>query len=618
MRYIGNKAKLLEEIDELLIKKELKKEGLIFCDIFSGTATVGDYYNGFYKIIANDILDFSYEFSKGVLLGSKANFKKLGFNPFEYFEKSDSNNYTKGFCYNTFSPNAGRQYFSDENAKYIDFIRDTIDEWYNNEKITSEEKSYLIMCLLESISKISNVAGVYSAYLKIWDSRAVKKMNYIPIEVKKTKYKNNVYCSNANELIHNISGDILYLDPPYTPTQYNSQYHVLETIVRNDNPNVHGVGAHRDNDRMSKWCKKGEVEFEFESLIKNAKFKHIVFSYSDKGIMSPKFIEAVLKRYGKAETYVFKKIDFVKYKSTRAVNKEIKDNTQNSKHYEYLFYVEKKDEPKYVSPLNYIGGKYDALDLILNNVPETYKNCYDLFGGGSTVSLNLKAPKIVYNEINKFVVEVLEYFSKNKPTEVYKELQKFIKKFGLEKGNKEAYYELRANYNSTKNPILFYLLVCYGFEHQIRFNSKHEFNNPCGNSSFNDEMYEKLISFYLICQEKNIVFNCGSFEEYKKDIKKGDFVYLDPPYLGNDGVYQDGKRGFEGWSAEHEEKMYSFMEYIDSIGAYFMLSNYSEHTKCNNIKLNNWIEQKNFKIIEDSKITKRNRTNRKEIIVINY
>ena len=618
MRYIGNKAKLLDEIDKLLQRKKLKIEGLTFCDIFSGTATVSNYYNGFYNIIANDFLDFSYEFSKGILLGYKAKFKKLGFDPFEYFESAKYDDYIEGFCYNTFSPNGGRQYFSDENAKYIDFIRDTIDNWYKKKKITKDEKSYLIMCLLEAISKVSNVAGVYSACLKIWDSRALKKMKFEPIEVKETKYKNEIYCKDANELINKISGDILYLDPPYTPTQYNSQYHVLETIVRNDKPKTHGVGAHRDNDRISKWCKKGDVEVEFEKIIKNAKFKYILFSYSDKGLMSPKFIESVLKRYGKPETYVFKKIDFVKYKSTRSVKKEIKDKTKNKNHYEYLFFIEKNDKPKYISPLNYIGGKFNTLDLILNNLPEKYNNCYDLFGGGATVGINLQAKNIVYNDINKFVAELLGYLAKNYPSDTYRNIQKYIKKYKLEKGNKEAYYKLREDYNKYKNPLLLYLLICFGFEHQIRFNSNFEFNNPCGNSGFNDEMYEKLISFYLICNEKKIKFKCGSFEKYKNKIKEGDFVYLDPPYLGNDGVYQDGKRGFEGWTNTHEKKLYSFMEYINSIGAFFMLSNYKEHTKSINKNLEQFVKENKYEVIEDSKLTKRNRTNRKEIIVVNY
>ncbi len=618
MRYIGNKAKLLDEIDELLEKKGLKTKGLIFCDIFSGTSTVGGHYNGFYKIIANDILDFSYEYSKGILLGHKAKFKDLGFDPFEYFEKCDYSGYLDGFCYNTFSPNGGRQYFSDDNAKYIDFIRNTIEEWEKSKKISPEEKSYLLMCLLESISKISNVAGVYSAYLKKWDPRAVKKMNFTPIEVSKTKYENEIYCEDANNLIKHIKGDILYLDPPYTPTQYNSQYHVLETIVRNDNPETHGVGAHRNNDRLSNWCKKGEVEVEFAKIIKNANFKYIVFSYSDKGIMSPKFIEAVMKRYGKPETFVLKKINFVKYKSTRAVNREIKDNTKDKNHYEYLFFIEKNDCPKYISPLNYIGGKFNALDLILQNLPHNYNNCYDLFGGGSTVGINIQAPKIIYNDVNKYVVELLKYLSSTNPIETYQNIQKYIKLFRLKKGNKEAYCKLRESYNKNKSSLLLYLLICFGFEHQVRFNSKLEFNNPCGNSGFNDEMYEKLISFYLVCNEKNIKFNCGSFEKYKRYINKGDFVYLDPPYLGNDGVYQDGKRGFEGWTEEHEEKLYLFMEHIHKKGAYFMLSNYSEHTKSSNKKLEAWIEKNKFKVIKDSKTTKRNRTDRSEIIVINY
>lgn len=563
MRYIGNKAKLLDEINNLLVEKNIKKENMTFCDIFSGTATVGDYFNGFYKIIANDFLDFSYQISKGILLGYKATFKKLGFDPFEYFKKSNYKNYTKGFCYNTFSPNGGRQYFSDDNAKYIDFIRDTIDKWYNENKIDDVEKAYLITCLMEAISKISNVAGVYSAYLKIWDPRATKKMKFERVNVKNTKYKNEVYCMDSNELIKKISGDILYLDPPYTPTQYNSQYHVLETISRNDFPKTHGVGAHRENDRISKWCKKGEVEVEFEKIIKNANFKYIILSYSDKGIMSPKFIESVMKRYGKKDSYTMEKIDFVKYKSSRAVNKEIKENSKNKKHFEYLFFIEKKEETRYISPLNYIGGKYETLDLIMNNLPSKMKNAYDLFGGGATVAINLNANKIVYNEINNFVVELLKYLSENYPSDTYNKIQKLIQKFKLEKGKKENYYSLRKEYNENKDPIKLYLLICYGFEHQIRFNSKLDFNNPCGNSGFNDEMFEKIISFYLICNDKKIKFNCGSFEEYKKVIKKDDFVYLDPPYLGNDGVYQDGKRGFDGWTETHEEKLYSFMEYLN-------------------------------------------------------
>lgn len=618
MRYIGNKAKLLEEIDKMLIKKGIKVQGLTFCDAFSGTATVGNYFNGFYKIVANDLLDLSYQISSGMLLYDNSNFKGLGFDVFKYFNEYDTEEYTSGFCYNNFSPNGGCQYFSDKNAKKIDFIRDSIDKWFNEKKITSVEKSYLIMCLLEAVSKVSNVAGVYSAYLKIWDPRAVKDIEFLPIEVKPTTYKNEVFCSDAIDLVNKTSGDILYLDPPYTPTQYNSQYHVLETIARNDNPKTHGVGKHRDNDRMSNWCKKGFVEFEFERIIKECKYKHIVFSYSDKGLMSSKFIEAVLKRYGKPETYEFKKINFVKYKSTRAVNKENKDGTKDDIHYEYLFYIEKKDNPLYISPLNYIGGKFDSLPLIQGNMDKNIDTFYDLFGGGSTVGLNINANKVVYNDLNCYVVNLLKYLANTHPTDIYKLITRYTKKYKLGKGEKEGYILLRNEYNKTKEDILLYLLICYGFEHQIRFNSKHEFNNPCGNSGFNDEMYEKLISFYLRCQDIDITFNCGSYADYINAINKEDFVYLDPPYLGNNGAYQDGKRGFNGWDEEQEDELHLFMETLNKNKCRFMLSNYTDHTSGNENPLKKWADINSFRLIESDKITKRNRQNRREIVIINY
>lgn len=626
MRYIGNKAKLLSILDKFIVEKGLTKKGMTFCDLFAGTCTVGDYFKNRFEIIANDNLYFSYAICNGKLkYDSKTFFKNLGFDPFEYFNNYNTDNYKEGFCYNNFAPEmSGRQYFSDENAKKIDFIRNTIDIWFDEKKINENEKYYLIGSLLESISKVSNVAGVYSAFLKIWDSRALKKMEYIPLETfGDAKYQNEVYKLDANDLIEKISGDILYLDPPYTPTQYISQYHVLETIAKNDNPETHGVGAHRDNgDQISMWCRKGHVHEEFERLIANAKFKHIIFSYSDAGIMSKEYIEKVMKRYAKDGTYTFKKIDFVKYKSTRAVNKEIKDNTKDKKHYEWLFYIEKTDTPLYISPLNYIGGKWDVLPFLMENMPKRVDNFYDLFGGGATVCINAKANKIVYNDINWMVRDLLEKICHQDFIRIYQYIEKTIKKYGLEKKNKETYVNFRNKYNSeelgSRNPLDLYLLICFGFEHQIRFNSRLEFNNPCGNSGYNEEMLEKLCSFSYITKQKNIVFKSMDYKSFEKDLEKGDFVYCDPPYLISCGAYNDGKRGFNGWDEKQEEELLQFLTRINEKGIKFMLSNMIDRNGKKNSQLNKWIKENNFKMIINDKLTRRNRQDRQEIIIINY
>ena len=626
MRYIGNKTKLLEILDDFLASKKLNKKGLVFCDLFSGTCTVGDYFKKQYEIIANDSLYLSYAISCGKLkYNSKTFFKNLGFDPFEYFNNVNTADYVTGFCYNTFAPEISkRQYFSDENAKKIDFIRNTIDEWFDKKLINENEKYYLIGCLLESVSKVSNVAGVYSAFLKIWDPRAVKPMEFIPIETQgEAKYKNEVYLSDANDLIKKISGDILYLDPPYTPTQYISQYHTLETIARNDCPEVHGVGAHRDNgNQISKWCKKARVHEEFERLISNAKFKHIILSYSDAGIMSKEFIEKVLKRHAKEGTYTFKKIDFVKYKSTRAVKKEIKENTKNKKHYEWLFYIEKKEKPHYISPLNYIGGKYDVLTMIQDNLPKNINTFFDLFGGGSTVGINVDAKKIIYNDINWVVRDLLQKIAQDDFLRTYDYIEKTIKKFGLEKGNKETYVNFREKYNcvekGSRNPLDLYLLICFGFEHQIRFNSKLEFNNPCGNSGYNQEMLEKLVSYSNRTKDINILFKSMHYKTLEKEIKKGDFVYCDPPYLTSCGAYNDGKRGFNGWDSEQEKELLEFLTSLDKKNIKFMLSNMMTRNEIENTDLIEWINKFNYKVIKSEKMTRRNRQDRQEIIIINY
>lgn len=101
MRYIGNKTKLLDILDNFISKKGLNKKGLVFCDLFSGTCTVGDYFKDRYSIIANDTLYMSYVISNGKLkYDSKTFFRNLGFDPFEYFNSESTDNYTSGFCYN--------------------------------------------------------------------------------------------------------------------------------------------------------------------------------------------------------------------------------------------------------------------------------------------------------------------------------------------------------------------------------------------------------------------------------------------------------------------------------------------------------------------------------------
>lgn len=625
MRYIGSKVKLIDEIHDTIEKAISLNTGTVFCDMFSGTGAVAESFKDRCNLIVNDNLYACFAVSKSKILNATGFFAKLGLDPFDFFNKADTDGYTSGFCYNNFAPAvSGRQYFSDENAKRIDFIRDTIDLWYSENKISSDEKDYLIGCLIESVSKVSNVAGVYSAFLHIWDPRAVKRLELLrPDNSTPAAGTNRFFLRDANSLIGEIEGDILYLDPPYTSTQYISQYHVLETIAKNDRPVTHGKGAHRDNgDQLSKWSKKGAVENEFVDLIAQARFRHIVVSYSDAGLMSKEFIEKTLKRFALPGTYRLKKIDFVKYKNTRAVKREERENLKDSKHFEWLFIIEKNPAPLFQSPLNYIGGKYDVVGFLKQHFPRGIRTFYDLFGGGATVSLNAEADRIVYNDNNWIVCGLLRYLAAHDSAALYKKITALIKKYGLSKSNKEAYVRLRNDYNAVsareRDPLLLYLLICYGFEHQIRFNANLEFNNPCGNSGFNDEMYEKLITFARRARQQNIQFRSEDYQAYLDELTPGDFVYCDPPYLSTCGVYTDGRRGFNGWDAAQQRGLMLFLEQLHGRNIRFMLSNYAEHAESDNNELILWAKKNGFTVICNDKITKRNRQNRRELIIVNY
>ncbi len=613
MRYIGNKTKILSEIDNLINKKGLNIKGLTFFDAFSGTASVACHYKERFKVIANDSLYFSYCITEAKLNSPKDMFSNLGFNPFIYFNEADAANFNGFFAQNFAPVLSERMYFSHENAQKIDFIRSSIDEWFLNGRINAKEKWYLIASLIESVSKVANVAGVYGAYLKTWDPRAIKKMEFLPIDILPyTENTSKVYNDDILNVIKEVTGDILYLDPPYTKNQYSVQYHLLETLARYDNPVLKGKTGARDmSEYSSDFSKDGKVQVAFENLVANANFKYIIMSYSSDGIMSKEYIESVLKRYGKPETFEFKKFNYRRYKNVKAQNK--------NDHCEYLFFIEKKEKVNYASPLNFIGGKHDLIDFIFSYMPQKIDTFYDLFAGGFNVGINTNANKIVYNDINFKVRELLEYITEVDMAEFYKYLHSTIVKYGLYKGNKEAYLKLRKKYNSTKinkrDCRELFLLIMYGFQQQIRFNGDYNYNNPVGQAGFNDKILEKLISFSRITKKKNVFYYSEDYERFLDSINKDDFVYIDPPYLITLGSYNDGKRGFNGWNEAEEKRLLDFLQKLNDKHIRFMMSNVLNHKGKTNTLLQAWIEQNGFKVIS---YNLKARGNREEVIIINY
>ena len=294
MRYIGNKTNLLKNINQV-IKDNCDGNEKVFCDLFSGTSSVARFFKNRFKIISNDILYFSYVIQKATIENNKVpSFKKIKNklnteNILDYLETTSIKNkkYNK-FIHDNYSPNdtCERMYLTSENAKRIDYIRNAIEKWKNQKLINESEYFYLLASLVEGVPYISNITGTYGAYLKDWDKRALNQFEMIRLNVIDNHEENECYREDANELIKKITGDILYIDPPYNSRQYLPNYHLLETIARYDKPNIKGKTGIRTYDKeKSNYCIKSKVYSELEELICNARFKHIIMSYNQEGIL---------------------------------------------------------------------------------------------------------------------------------------------------------------------------------------------------------------------------------------------------------------------------------------------------------------------------------------------
>lgn len=288
------------------------------------------------------------------------------------------------------------------------------------------------------------------------------------------------------------------------------------------------------------------------------------------------------------------------------------------------FFNDKTDFVK--SPLNYTGGKYKLLPNIFELAPSNINTFYDIFGGGFNVGINADSKKIIYNDMNCYLSEMFEYFKTEGFENVNTNIKNIITTYNLNQENVDGYNKLRKDYNNSPSPLCLFVLTCYSFNHQIRFNSKHEFNTPFGKdrSSYNDSIENNLSKFCYNLQKKDTEFYSKDFTEFmKNDYNTDDFIYCDPPYLITTGSYNDGKRGFKDWGIEEEKQLLKFLDLLNEKGIKFMLSNVFYHKGLSNDLLIEWSNKYNVHYVDkdykNSSYHGKN-TDKKtvEVIITNY
>lgn len=335
MNYIGSKYSLLGFLHETIQRVTGFKDGekYVFGDLFAGTGVVGSFFKELgCKVISNDIQYYSYSIVKHYIENDRTVRKDL----FDYFNSIPS---IEGFVYKNYcaGSGSGRNYFTDENGKKCDAIRTELERMHQAKEIDDHTYFFILGSLINSIDKYANTASVYGAFLKHIKRSAQKKFILEPLKIVEG-IEGKVYNENINDVIRHISGDVLYLDPPYNARQYCSNYHVLETIAKYDNPVLLGkTGLRSSEAQKSEFCSKRTVEKAFEDLIANADFKYIFLSYNNEGLMSLDTIKQIMSKYG---DYSFFTKSYKRFKADKNENRNIIANET----IEYLHCLKKNDK----------------------------------------------------------------------------------------------------------------------------------------------------------------------------------------------------------------------------------------------------------------------------------
>lgn len=349
MRYIGGKSNLLAEIGNMIASSAENVHTVI--DIFSGSGAVSSYLKEqHYHVIGNDILYFSYVLSRGTTgLNAPPAFDRLGIgDPVGYLNALDIRDTDIAvedcFVYQHYSPhgNVDRMYFQNANALKIDIIRITIENWKKDGLIDEDGYFYLLAALIAAVPYVSNIAGVYGAYLKHWDART-----YHPLLLKAPKIIESgraavFYNQNCDLLLPRIAGDLLYADPPYNSRQYLPNYHVLETIARYDYPEISGVTGMRDYRRQkSDFCTARGVEGAFRRMIERANVRYVLISYNSEGLLAKERLSDICREYAVCGTFQMREIDYRRYKNASAASNGVT---------EQLYFFEKNERNPFANP----------------------------------------------------------------------------------------------------------------------------------------------------------------------------------------------------------------------------------------------------------------------------
>lgn len=391
MNYIGSKMKLLEEIRGMLERKHVEPRG-VFCDLFSGTSVVAQMAKRLgFTVVSNDLQSYSFALQQAFIgcngypqfdrlrahvpeidrvtvacdperrrlqvrgeerpllsfgiVGNPASLVPDGLPLLRTLTYLNELPPREGLFVDTYCEGgyAGRNYYSRRNGMLCQAVRDTLQAWKRQGWVDEREFHVLLASLLESMDMVANTASIYGAFLKHLKPAAAQPLSLRAPLLLNGYQSHRVYRKDANRLIRELAAeaeyDVLYIDPPYNRRQYHSNYHLLETIACWDLDQftpVGKTGLRPEEGKRSHYAMRRTARTAMADLLKHARFRHILISYNNEGLISEAELVEMLDAKSPSGVRDYHKIPYRRFRAdVDSENRVYKGDEVD----EFLFYV---------------------------------------------------------------------------------------------------------------------------------------------------------------------------------------------------------------------------------------------------------------------------------------
>ena len=295
IKYIGSKRVLVPAITALV--RSLPEVRSVL-DLFSGTSRVGHALKGAgYQVIANDHNAYAATLARcyveadreDVLDDVQKLVRELNALP------GRPGYFTETFCVRS-------RFFQPKNGERVDAIREAIAK----KGLPPELEAVMLVSLMEAADRVDSTTGVQMAYLKEWAPRAFHDLELrVPEVLPRARHgKGAALQREAIDAAREVEVDVAYLDPPYNQHKYLGNYHVWESLVLWDKPEVYGTACKRVDcrERASAFNSKRQFEAAFASLIATLRARWIIVSFNDEGYLAREDAERLLGTRGAVHT----------------------------------------------------------------------------------------------------------------------------------------------------------------------------------------------------------------------------------------------------------------------------------------------------------------------------